>query len=75
MPKDPNEIGALWMKSSSKGDYMTGLINGESIVCFRNSSDNPKAPQWRVLKSKPKSAASGREMHDANAPAVDDFGF
>ena len=51
MPKDPNELGALWVKSSSKGDYMTGTINGVAVVCFRNKSDNAKAPQWRVLKS------------------------
>lgn len=54
MPKNPDELGALWVRSSAKGDYMTGEIAGQSVVCFRNKSDNPKAPAWRVLKSKPK---------------------
>ncbi len=54
--KDPNEIGALWEKKSSKGVYMTGTINGVAVVCFRNSrgENNEKAPQWRVLKPKPR---------------------
>ena len=54
--KNPDELGALWVKSGAKGEYMTGTINGQPVVCFRNKSDNPKAPAWRVLKSKPKDA-------------------
>ena len=68
MPKDPNEIGALWLKSGSKGEYMTGTINGVAVVCFRNKSDNEKAPQWRVLKSQPRDAkpepAMNTNVHD-----------
>jgi hypothetical protein len=52
--KNPDELGALWVKSGAKGEYMTGEIAGVKVVCFRNQSDNPKAPAWRVLKSKPK---------------------
>lgn len=52
--RDPNEIGALWLKSSARGDYLTGTVNGEAVVCFPVRSDNPKAPAWRVLKSKPR---------------------
>ena len=37
MPKDPNEIGALWIKQSSKGEYMTGTIDGKKVVVFRNN--------------------------------------
>jgi uncharacterized protein (DUF736 family) len=59
--KDENEIGALWVRTSAKGDYMTGEINGVKVVCFRNKSDHDKAPAWRVLKSKPR--------EDAPAPA------
>lgn len=55
MAKDPNEIGALWEKSGSKGPYMTGTVNGERIVVFKNDAKgNEKAPQWRVLKSTPR---------------------
>jgi hypothetical protein len=52
--KNPDDLGALWEKQSAKGPYMTGTINGVNVVCFPNTSDNPKAPTWRVLKSKPK---------------------
>jgi uncharacterized protein (DUF736 family) len=52
--KDPDEIGALWVKSGKKGDYMTGEINGVKVVCFAVTSKSEKAPAWRVLKSKPK---------------------
>lgn len=51
-------IGALWVKSSTKGQYMTGNIeiNGEkiAIVCFLNSSKKEtKHPDWNILKSVP----------------------
>lgn len=61
MAKDPNEIGALWAKTGSKGPYMTGDVNGVKVVCFPIESDNPKAPSWRVLKSKPKENTTGDE--------------
>lgn len=53
--KDPAEIGALWAKSGSKGEYLSGVINGVNVVCFRNTKGtSDKAPTWRVLKSKPR---------------------
>lgn len=52
--KNPDDLGALWSKTGSKGEYLTGEINGVKVVCFRNNSENPKAPAWRVLKSKPR---------------------
>lgn len=56
MPKNPDELGALWMKSGAKGDYMTGTINGVAVVLFRNDRKEPggKQPDWRVMKSKPR---------------------
>ena len=67
--KDPNEIGALWEKQSHKGPYMSGKIDGiGDVVVFPVKSSSPKAPQWRVLKSKPR--------EDRPAPQVDDeIGF
>lgn len=52
-------IGALWVKSSPKGQYMTGNIevNGEkiSLVCFLNSNKKEaKHPDWNILKSVPR---------------------
>lgn len=58
MPKDPNELGALWEKSSSRGPYMTGTINGEPVVVFKNDKKTDKQPDWRVLKSKPRDTAA-----------------
>lgn len=55
--KNQDELGALWLRSGAKGDYMTGEIDGVKVVCFPNKSDNPKAPQWRVLKSKPRESS------------------
>lgn len=55
--KDPDEIGALWEKESARGTYMTGVINGEKVVVFKNAKGGGKAPTWRVLKSKPREAA------------------
>lgn len=53
--KDPNEIGALWEKAGAKGPYMTGTINGEKVVLFKNGNKrSDKSPDWRVLKSKPR---------------------
>ncbi len=54
--KDPNELGALWEKTSGRGVYMTGQINGEPVVVFRNDrrEEGSKQPHWRVMKPKPK---------------------
>jgi len=60
--KDENEIGALWMKHGSKGEYMTGTILGQPVVVFDARSKNPKGPTWRVLKARPR---------DAEAPKAD----
>lgn len=57
--RNPDELGALWEKSGKKGPYMTGTINGVGVVCFKNTSDNPKAPAWRVLKAQPREDAPG----------------
>jgi hypothetical protein len=62
--RDDAELGALWSKSGAQGEYLTGEINGVKVVCFRNkkAADNPKAPTWRVLKSKPKASASSDDI-------------
>lgn len=54
--RNPDELGALWIKSSQRGEYMTGTINGQPVVLFRNDRKAPgsKQPDWRVLKAKPK---------------------
>lgn len=50
-----DEIGALWVQNGPKGEYMTGTINGQKVVVFANDKkSSDKAPDWRVLKSKPR---------------------
>lgn len=73
--KDPDEIGALWIRSGSKGDFLSGTINGQDVICFRSKSSNPKAPAWHVKKSKPKEDMPVREPHNANAKPVGDIEF
>lgn len=54
--RNPDELGALWEKTSARGMFMTGTINGQPVVLFRNDrkTDGSKQPDWRVLKAKPK---------------------
>ena len=70
-------IGALWVKSSTKGQYMTGSIevDGEkvAIVCFVNSNKKEtKHPDWNIMKSVPRdnvqpmNALPTREDEDIN---------
>lgn len=77
MAEKTNELGALWVKSSTKGQYMTGTIkiNGATtnIVCFVNSNKKEtKHPDWHILKSVPReniqpvNALPTREDEDIN---------
>lgn len=54
--KNPDELGALWIKESPRGDFMTGTINGQPVVVFKNDKKTPgsKQPDWRVMKPKPR---------------------
>ena len=63
--KNPDELGALWEREGGKGPYMTGEIAGQKVVCFPVESQNPKAPTWRVMKSRP--------VEKRDIPATDDF--
>ena len=61
--KDPNEIGALWEKAGKKGPYMTGTINGERVVLFKNGNKRgEKSPDWRVLKSVQREQSDGQDV-------------
>jgi len=69
--KNQDELGALWLKSGSKGAYMTGEINGVKVFCTPTKSDNPKAPAWRVMKSKPREQGAqtdNQQMNDQDVP-------
>lgn len=71
--KNPDELGALWLKRGGKGDYMTGTINGVNVLCTPVQSSNPKAPTWRVMKAKPREQAEQtvNAGHNLNEP-IDD---
>lgn len=55
-----DRIGALWVKESKNGQkFMSGNIeiDGQKIdvVVFKNDKgDNPKRPDYSILKSKPR---------------------
>lgn len=57
--KRDDELGALWIKQGSKGEFMTGSVictqcnHKEDIILFGNqfkTKDNH--PAWRILKSR-----------------------
>lgn len=77
MPNDPNELGALWVKHSAKGEYMTGTINGVKVVVFRNNNKREdRHPDWRVLKSQPREAQGAAQDFPPVGPTdADDIGF
>jgi len=65
--RDPNELGALWLKEGRKGQYMTGTIAGQRVVIFKNTrKSSDKAPDFRVLK------AQSKEERGAPAPPDDE---
>ena len=67
--KNPDELGALWLKKSAKGDYMTGEIGGVKVVCFPVKKTSEKSPDWRVMKSKPKEQVVASEpLTDQDVP-------
>lgn len=51
---DNRELGALWVnvKQSDGSKYLTGAINGEKVIVFKNKykDENEKAPDFRVYK-------------------------
>ena len=71
MPKDPAEIGAMWEKMGPKGPYLTGTINGEPVVVFRNATKTGNQPDWRVLKARPRPRQADTPK-PASKPAKDD---
>ena len=65
------EIGALWKQSGRNQKYLSGHINDEKVVIFTNrgKTENPKAPDFRVYKSKPREEDSQAATEPATEPA------
>lgn len=52
---DPNEVGALWQKTSQKGiEMLSGTVLGQEVVAFKTRNESGRGPTWRVLKSRPR---------------------
>lgn len=55
--RDPNEIGALWLKESKKNGkkYLSGKIDGRPVVIFKvEGKKSEKSPDYRVFLSQPR---------------------
>lgn len=58
MENKKNDIGALWVRQSQKGDFYAGKITTDSgeeikIVVFKNNYKNKEnQPDYTILKSK-----------------------
>jgi len=72
--KNPDEFGALWVKTNGRGEFMTGTVNGVAVVCFKNDRKTGNQPDWRVLKSKPREGGNQpvsptqQDMTDQDVP-------
>lgn len=76
------KVGALWAKSSARGEFFTGTIeltpeqiadvqaNGGKlpVVVFRNDKKTGNQPDWRMLRSKPREAALVTPLTDQDVP-------
>lgn len=62
-PRNADELGALWVNTGAKGEYLSGTIQGVRVVCFKNDKKvaGDTLPTWRVLKAK----APGEPRRDA----------
>jgi len=64
MPKDPNQIGALWLKEKNGHKYLSGIIDGIGpVVVFHNKKkQSEKSPDYRILKSQKQERQAGDEV-------------
>jgi len=57
--ENEDQLGALWIKQSANGPYMSGNIEIDgkkiNIVCFKNKyKEEDRHPDWQILKSRPR---------------------
>lgn len=75
MPNNPDELGALWRKTSKTGaTFLSGQITIDrtvyQIVCFENTKKtSDRQPDFRILQSRPLEgqAAAPRVQEPKNA--------
>ena len=66
MPKDPNVVGAFWIKEKNGRKYLSGIIDGiGSVVVFHNKKkQSEKSPDYRVLRSVKREQPQERQPGD-----------
>ena len=59
-------------KQGSNDRYLTGQVNGEKVIMFKNKykDDNPKAPDFRIYKQKDQEGAV-KSAQKQEEPEVD----
>jgi len=72
--RDPNEIGALWLKTSKNGkEFLSGKIDGRPVVVFKvEGKKSDKSPDYRVFLSQPREQAPPAQE---NRPSGDGYPF
>lgn len=72
--RDPNELGALWVKTGRRGDYMTGKIGDQPVVVFKNDrkAAGSNAPDWRVMKPVKQDREQDQRITGPRPPATID---
>jgi uncharacterized protein (DUF736 family) len=86
MPRDANEIGAIWRKANDRGEYFSLSLDLEALLALTGGAVgkvdikafpidgakvNPNAPDYR-LKYYPKGNRPARTPQPAAAPLTDD---
>lgn len=68
--RDPDDLGALWLKEGKRGVYMTGKINNIPVVVFRNTrkKEGSNQPDWTVLRAKARDEAGSFKPHAETIP-------
>lgn len=61
--RDPNELGALWLKEGKKGQFLSGRVGDLEVICFPVTGGGlgTHLPAWRVLKSDGRRASRTHE--------------
>ncbi len=63
------KIGALWEKSGAKGTYLSGVIGGKNVICFRNDyKKSDKHPDWNVFPQRERTELPPKKQEDDDVP-------
>lgn len=74
MPAREDEIGGLWRRDGSNGEFLSGrlTIDGKSVevVVFPNTykQDGERTPDWRVYLSQPRPDAGQPQNRPSGPP-------